>query len=116
MRTVAITLAGTCALLPSFFFFGLGLPARAAELPAYLQGIAGTSTSSAGEVATKNILQLNTSMFDLYSEAGLTFRKNILARHPVILGLFSGAGGRFILYRPGVAPLDAPPVPVVYSL
>jgi hypothetical protein len=52
---------------------------------------------------TKNILQLNTSMFDLYAEAGLTFRKNILAQPPVILGLFSGAGGRFILYRPGVA-------------
>jgi hypothetical protein len=33
--------------------------ASAAELPAYLQGIVGTSTSSAGEVATKNILQLN---------------------------------------------------------
>ena len=34
----------------------------------------------------------------------------------VILGLFSGAGGRFILYRPGKAPLEAPRVPVVYEL
>ena len=42
--------------------------------------------------------------------------KNILAKHPVILGLFSGAGGRFILYRPGMAPLDAPSVPIVYQL
>jgi hypothetical protein len=47
-----------------------------------LQGIVGTSTSGAGDVATKNILQLNTSMFDLYTEAGLTFKKNILAEHP----------------------------------
>ena len=38
------------------------------------------------------------------------------ARHPVILGLFSGDGGRFILYRPGQAPLEAPPVPIVYQL
>ena len=90
--------------------------ASAAGLPAYLQGIVGTSTSSAGEVATKNILQLNTSMFDLYADAGLTFRKNILAQHPVILALFSGAGGRFILYRSGMAPLDASPVPAVYAL
>jgi len=91
-------------------------PAASAELPAYLRGIVGTATSSAGEVATKNILQLNTSMFDLYDDAGRTFRKNILAQHPVILALFSGAGGRFILYRPGMAPLDAPPVPAVYAL
>ena len=44
------------------------------------------------------------------------FRKNILAQHPVILGLFSGAGGRFILYRPGMPPLEAPRVPIVYQL
>ena len=47
---------------------------------------------------------------------GQTFKKNILARHPLILGLFSGAGGRFILYRPGMAPLEAPPVPTAYQL
>jgi hypothetical protein len=34
----------------------------------------------------------------------------------VILGLFSGAGGRFTLYRPGSVPLEAPRVPVVYQL
>jgi hypothetical protein len=34
----------------------------------------------------------------------------------VILGLFSGAGGRLILYRPGAAPLEAPQVPLVYQL
>jgi hypothetical protein len=34
----------------------------------------------------------------------------------VILGLFSGAGGRFILYRPGQPPLEAPSVPIVYQL
>jgi hypothetical protein len=116
MRTFAIMIGGAGALLSSSVSVGSGSPARAGELPAYLQGIVGTTTSSAGEVATKNILQLNTSMLDLYAEAGLTFRKNILAQHPVILALFSGAGGRFVLYRPGVAPLDAPPVPAVYSL
>ena len=44
------------------------------------------------------------------------FQKNILSKHPVILGLFSGAGGRMILYRPGMAPIDAPQVPIVYQL
>ena len=47
---------------------------------------------------------------------GQVFKKNIFARHPLILGLFSGAGGRFILYRPGMAPIDAPQVPIVYQL
>src|SRR5262249_4420876 len=41
---------------------------------------------------------------------------HLLSKHPVILGLFSGAGGRFVLYRPGMAPLDAPSVPIVYQL
>jgi hypothetical protein len=30
--------------------------------------------------------------------------------------LFTGAGGRFILYRPGMARLEAPSVPIVYQL
>ena len=55
-------------------------------------------------------------MFELYDNAAKVFQKNILNTHPVILGLFSGAGGRFILYRPGQPPLDAPPVPIVYQL
>src|SRR5262249_39693482 len=52
----------------------------------------------------------------LYGDSEKIFTGNILARHPVILALFSGAGGRFILYRPGEAPLEAPPVPIVYQL
>jgi len=93
-----------------------GSPGRAAELPAYMQAIAGTVTTPPGEVANDNVLALNTSMFALYGEAGKLFQRNILANHPIILGLFSGAGGRFILYRPGMAPLEAPSVPLEYQL
>ena len=82
--------------------------ASAADTPAYMQAISGPVTSSPAETATKNVLALNTAMFGLYDAAGRVFQKNILAQHPVILGLFSGAGGRFILYRPGMAPLEAP--------
>jgi hypothetical protein len=88
----------------------------AAEVPPALQPITGVTVTSPNETATKNVLALNTSMFELYSDAGSIFQKNILAQHPGMLGLFSGAGGRFILYRPGMAPLDAPPVPVTYQL
>ncbi len=86
------------------------------DLPSYMEPIAGRTASSPAETATKDVLALNTGMFDLYDAAAKIFQGNMLARHPVILALFSGAGGRFILYRPGQAPLEAPPVPIVYQL
>jgi len=52
----------------------------------------------------------------LYDTSGAIFRKNLMGTHPIILGLFSGAGGRFILYRPGQPPLEAPSVPIKYQL
>ncbi len=90
--------------------------ARAGDVPDYFKEIVGAETATPAEVGAKNILALNATMFDLYASAGQIFKKNILAEHPVILGLFSGAGGRFILYRQGQAPIEAPPVPIVYQL
>jgi hypothetical protein len=78
--------------------------------------IAGRTTATPSDTATKDMLALNTGMFELYDDASKVFQQNLLSKHPVILGLFSGAGGRFILYRPGMAPLEAPQVPIVYQL
>jgi hypothetical protein len=89
---------------------------HAQNLPSYMAPISGLTTASPADIATKDVLALNTGMFELYGDAAKVFQANILAKHPVILGLFSGAGGRFTLYRPGMAPLDAPAVPVVYQL
>src|ERR1041384_2400748 len=89
---------------------------NAQSLPAYMAPISGKSAASASDIATKDVLALNTGMFELYGDAAKIFQKNILNKHPVILGLFSGSGGRMILYRPGMAPMDAPQVPVVYQL
>ncbi|WP_199499926.1 hypothetical protein [Methylovirgula sp. 4M-Z18] len=103
------------ALLP----LDLMMPLRAglaADLPPYMAPIAGTTTTTPAEVANQNVLALNNAMFDLYSNSSTIFQRNLLAQHPVILALFSGAGGRFILYRPGQPPLEAPPVPLVYQL
>ena len=86
------------------------------DLSAGLKTIVGKLAASPAEIATKNVLALNTTMFDLYSTSAQLIKANILAHHPVILGLFSGAGGRFILYRPGEAPLEAPSVPVSYQV
>jgi hypothetical protein len=90
--------------------------AAAADIPAYMRPIAGEAASTPAQTANGDILALNAAMFDLYGNAGHIFQKNILAQHPVILGLFSGAGGRFILYRPGQPPLEAPSVPLSYQL
>lgn len=90
--------------------------AQAQTLPGYMAPISGLTTSTPADTATKDMLALNTGMFELYGDAAKVFRTNILAKHPVILGLFSGAGGRFTLYQPGKAPVDAPSVPVVYQL
>jgi hypothetical protein len=115
MRTFAIVMGGVGALLSSLVI-GPGLPARAADVPAYFKEIVGTETATPAQIGTRNVLQLNTTMFELYNDAAQVFRKNIMAAHPVILGLFTGAGGRFILYRPGMAPIDAPSVPIDYQL
>jgi hypothetical protein len=114
MKIVAIVTGAVCAL--SLVGIAPGSPARAAEVPPEFKGIVGIQTATAAEIGTKDVLQLNATMFELYGDAGRIFQKNILAQHPVILGLFSGAGGRFTLYRPGQAPLEAPPVPITYQL
>lgn len=104
-----------CLTIFATIFVGGGV-ANAQSLPSYMTPIAGPTSATPGDIATKDVLALNTGMFELYGDAAKIFQKNILDQHPVILGLFSGAGGRLILYRPGMPPLDAPQVPVVYQL
>jgi hypothetical protein len=108
MRLSGLALVATLVAAPGF--------AVAQGLPSYMDPIAGLTTSTPAETATKDMLALNSGMFELYGDSAKIFRTNILAKHPVILGLFSGSGGRFILYRPGMAPLDAPSVPMSYQL
>jgi hypothetical protein len=88
----------------------------AGDVPSYMDEIVNAQPPSAAEIATTKVLDLNNVMFGLYDQSGALVQKSILSRHPIILGLFSGAGGRLILYRPGQPPMDAPPVPVIYQL
>src|SRR4051794_11516586 len=100
MRAQSLCKAMMCATLTSMVSTSFSLAAKAQDLPAYMAPISGRTVSSPVETATKNVLALNTAMFELYDNAARIFERNILSRHPVILALFSGAGGRFILYRP----------------
>src|SRR5712691_8462839 len=116
MRTDSLLKRYACVTAASIVLAGLTTAATAQDLPSYMAPIAGRTASSPADTATKNVLALNTGMFELYGDAAKIFRRNILAKHPVILGLFTGAGGRFILYLPGQAPLEAPSVPIEYQL
>jgi hypothetical protein len=70
---------------------GGGAVSNAQTLPPYMAPIAGKTAATSSDIATKDLLALNTGMFELYGDAAKIFQKNILSRHPVILGLFSGA-------------------------
>ena len=89
-RAFIAAAAFAAALLPS-------TPSQAqSPVPPYMSVIVGGQGPTAAETASQNVLALNTAMFSLYDASGRIFRRNILAQHPVILALFSGAGGRFI--------------------
>jgi hypothetical protein len=87
-----------------------------ASLPEYLANITGNTPSNPSDVATRDLLQLDIGMFSLYDRASTIYRRNILARHPIILAMFTNEGGRLMLFRPGQAPVDAPKVPKVYQI
>jgi hypothetical protein len=86
-------------------------------VPEFLQLIvADKKVASPSAVAEQVVLSLNSSMLRLYDESLETFKQNMCNRVPIILALFSGQGGRMILYRPGHPPEVAPPVPIIYQL
>jgi hypothetical protein len=87
-----------------------------ADMPAYMNVIVGHTSTTPTQVAEENVLDLNVAMFGYYDRALKLYQQRLLAQHPVILALFSGAGGNMTLYRPGMAPLRAPSVPMVYQL
>jgi hypothetical protein len=104
------------AAMMSACLLAWGSVAHAADIPSYMDDIVAATPPAAPQSATDNVIALNNAMFDLYGQAGALAQQSILARHPIILGLFSGAGGQLILYRPGQPPVTAPSVPVVYQL
>jgi hypothetical protein len=112
MKTSSTLLAAALAVLAH------GAPALAADdVPEFFTPIVLTSQPppSKQQLAGQAVYQLNNSMFDIYDNSLAIYQKNIRARVPLIMALFSGKGGRFILYRPGQDPLEAPSVPPIYQ-
>lgn len=94
------------------------LPVQAAdEVPDFLLPVVTSSAPppTKDQLAFRAVYQLNNSMFNIYDNSLRIYQENIKARVPLIMALFSGKGGRFILYRPGQPPLEAPSVPPIYQ-
>jgi hypothetical protein len=106
----------TAGMLAAGLAAGSAAAQTPANLPEYLANISGNTASNPSDVATRDILQLDIGMFSLYDRASNIYRRNILAKHPIILAMFTNEGGRLMLFRPGQAPVDAPKVPKVYQI
>jgi hypothetical protein len=97
---------------------GNRMTAMPGNMPDFMDIIAGGVPPGAerAQSAATAMITLNDSMFDIYLGALAQYQKNFLAQHPVILALFSGEGGNFTLFRPGQAPVTAPPPPISYRV
>ena len=87
------------------------------DVPEYMRNvIVPLPMTSQKDVAVRDALSLDDQMQVIYSSSLQTYKKNLLATSPVILGLFSNQGGEFFLYRPGKPVILAPRVPVGYEI
>lgn len=114
MRKLSLRLAA--GVLAAGMAAGSAFAQAPANLPEYLANISGNTPSTPADISTRDVLQLDVGMFSLYDRASTIYRRNILAKHPIILAMFTGEGGRMMLYRPDQAPIDAPKVPKVYQI
>jgi len=90
----------------------------AADVPAFMKEVVveeGKAPTPA-QTAFGEVYALNDNMFTIYESSLDKYKRHIRERVPLILALFSGKGGQFILYRPGQEPIEAPSPPAVYQL
>lgn len=111
LRGLAAVTGLTLALL-----FDAAPAAGAEKPPPYMDLITGRTSQTQTQIAEQDVLALNVAMFGYYDRALKLYQRNLMAQHPVILALFSGSGGDLTLYRPNMAPLRAPSVPIVYQI
>jgi hypothetical protein len=67
-------------------------------------------------IALEQLYSLNDGMFSIYDKSLSIYQKNFLDRNNLIMALFSGEGGRFILYRAGQPPVEAESPPALYRV
>lgn len=112
MRTFFfLVLSAVCTL-------SLGAAEDTSTVPEFMQSfvVDPKTPESKKKIAFDNVYTLNENMFTVYDKSLHVYKDDFLKQHNLIMGLFSGKGGRFILYRPGQPPLEAPSVPEVYQI
>ena len=117
MRAIVIVTGGVCVLLSSLAVVGSSLSAPAADLPSYFKEIVGTETASPAEIGTRKISCSSTRPCSSFTVGPGRCSKRI--SWPPIRSSSDcspGPAGDSILYRPGMASIDAPPVPIAYQL
>jgi len=117
MKTPLTLLATATIALLSVSSTHAADPVAKPEVPDFLLPVVTSSETppTKAKLASRAVYQLNNSMFNIYDNSLAIYQKNIRARVPLIMALFSGKGGRLILYRPGQEPLEAPSVPPIYQ-
>lgn len=100
------------------FFSYLGMNLHASDVPDYMKPFVQNEDQlvSKEKIAFQQVYSLNDQMFSIYDKSLAMYKKNFLDRMNLIMGLFSGEGGRFILYRPGQPPLEAESPPMLYRI
>lgn len=86
-------------------------------LPAFMEIVtAKGKPASKREVAEAAVNKLDSAMNELYAATLKFSKRNFRDQFPIIIALFSGEGGRMILYPAGKAPIVADRVPMAYEL
>lgn len=108
----------SCLFLSTLFAASVCLADENPKVPEFMQSfvIDMNKPISKEKIAFDNVTTLNQNMFTIYDKSLEIYRNDFLSDHYLIMGLFSGKGGRFILYRPGQPPLEAESVPPVYQI
>jgi hypothetical protein len=87
------------------------------EIPEFMALIVDRDApASPRAAAERNVLALDAAMQAIYADALAGYKAHLRRRHPIVLALFSGAGGRLLLYPPGEDLRAAPDPPLVYQL
>ena len=90
---------------------------RSDELPEYLRLVTAAKAKPADpkQAGSKNVLALSKAMMPIYSAGLVQFQQHVREKRPVIIALFTGAGGEMTLYRPGKEPITADTPPLTYQ-
>ena len=75
MQTESLLARCVYAAMMSITLLALGTAAKAQEVPSFMAPISGQTTSTPADTATKNVLALNSMMFELYDDAAESSRR-----------------------------------------